>query len=103
MNKTSKIILTAIIVITLLILIGVLFAKEGSIFLFLIRLVVGLAGVTILMSAIFSGFGIPKLISEKCPNCKSLNSFSKVEEIIDDRAHTVYKKCRSCGYKKPYK
>ena len=101
MNKTSKIVVAAIIIVLLLILIGAFFAKEGSMFLFIIRLVVGLTVITILMSALLAG--IPWVLSEKCPNCKSLNSFSKYEEIIDDRAHTVYKKCRSCGHKKPYK
>jgi phage FluMu protein Com len=101
MKSTTKVLATTIITLILLILIGVFIAKEGSIFLFLIRLAVGLTLITGFMSAMLGG--IPNLLSEKCPKCKSLNSFSKVEEIIDNRVHTIYKKCRSCGYKKPYK
>ncbi|MDF1515802.1 MAG: hypothetical protein P1S60_18490 [Anaerolineae bacterium] len=101
MNRTAKLLATAVTVIVLLILVAVFIAKEGSMIIFVIRLIVGLALITLLMSAILGG--IPWLMSEKCPNCKSLNTFSKIEEIIDDRSHTVYKKCRKCGYTKPYK
>lgn len=101
LKKETKFLISAIVILIILSLISIFFAKEGSLFRFILRLGVGLTLITGFMSAILGG--IPHLLSEKCPNCKSLNSFSKVEEIIDDRVHTVYKRCRSCGYKKPYK
>ena len=101
MKKSTKVLVSAIIILILLALIGAFLAKEGSLVLFLIRLAIGLSMITIFMSAMLGG--IPYLLSEKCPNCKSLNSFSTVEEIIDNRAHIKYKRCRSCGHKKPWK
>jgi hypothetical protein len=101
MKKTTKVLVSAIIILILLSLIGTFLLNEGSMFLFLIRLAIGLSLITIFMSALLGG--IPYLLSEKCPKCKSLNSFSTVEEIIDNRVHIKYKRCRSCGYKKPLK
>ncbi len=98
MNSATKVLVSVVIVLSLLALIGLFIAKEGSIFIFLIRLIGGLTIVAIFMSVILGG--MPQMFSERCPKCKSLNSFSKVEEIIDKKTHIMYKRCRSCGYKK---
>jgi hypothetical protein len=96
--------MSVLILLILLALIGNFLAKEGSTFKFLIRLVIGMSVVTLIMTAMLGGVPyILNLFSEKCPNCKSYNSFSIVEEIIDNKAHIIYKRCKSCGYKKPYK
>lgn len=101
MNTTTKFIVVVVIVLIALALIGAFIAEEGSMVIFLIRLVGGLTFITLFMSVIMGG--MPQLLNERCPKCKNLNTFVKVEEILDDKDHKLYRRCKSCGYTKPTK
>ncbi len=102
MNSTSKLIVVVAIVLITLALVGAFIANEGSMMIFLIRLVGGLTVITLFMAVIMGS--MPLLFNERCPKCKELNTFEQVEEIIDGKEkHKLFRRCKSCGYTKPSK